>query len=92
MDGLEQAYCPVDLNRTIADSALYSEKLLWTRFAIGIVIVAFLYGFLQVMEYMTMEKVMPYTVAGPKSPENGEVLEKLSIKVCRSQLKPLNDG
>lgn len=62
-----------------------SEKLLWTGSAIGMVFVAVcLFGTLWIIDYIKLEKVIPYTISAPNPPGDGRVLEKPSIKV-RSQ-------
>ena len=50
-----------------------------------VVVASILYGFVRIMEHMTLEKVIPYTISAPNLPEDRRVLEKLSIKVRRSK-------
>jgi hypothetical protein len=60
----------------------YSEKMLWIGSAIGMVFVAtFIYGTLWIIDYIKLEKVIPYTISAPNPPGDGRVLERPSIKV-----------
>jgi hypothetical protein len=59
-----------------------SEKLLWTGSAIGMVFVATcLFGTLWILDYIKLEKAIPYTISAPNPPGDGRVLEKPTIKV-----------
>ena len=63
-----------------------SEKLLWTGSAIGMVFVATcLFGTIKILEYLKLEKVIPYTISAPSPPRDGTVLEKPTIKVGNIQ-------
>jgi hypothetical protein len=72
--------------RSIANCKLHSEKLLWTGSAIGMVVVAtVLFGTLWMLDYLNVEKIIPYTISAPNPPGNGRVLEKPTIKVRELQ-------
>jgi hypothetical protein len=59
-----------------------SEKLLWTGSAVGMVFVAtILFGTIRTLDYLKLEKIIPYTISAPNPPGDGRVLEKPSIKV-----------
>jgi acyl-CoA reductase-like NAD-dependent aldehyde dehydrogenase len=87
MDVVGDVCCPiVMLDCSIANSALYSEKMLWVGSAAAMVGVAsFIFGTLWIVEYMKLEKAIPYTIAAPNPPGEGRVLENPSIKVSRFQ-------
>jgi hypothetical protein len=75
---------------SVAKTALHSEKMLWTGSALGMVVVAaFIYGALKIVDYYKLEKVIPYTISAPNPPGDGRVLEKPSIKVRHFSLELL---